>query len=187
MARSTWSAILLAVALAASLPVAGALQIVQPPSGRYKHLQTDELYEYDNATGLLQGTGQFDPARCVGNPEARVWVAGLCVDIDPISTSLGGGYDAKGLATLVGDWSVWGRIVVQGRDYPTCVPACYGEALPGLTYYEWRVLNSQVCRDFPALRELQATASMHARHPETGLTFTSSEDIVIPCPTIHTN
>jgi hypothetical protein len=178
---------LLAVALAAALPVAGALQVVNPPSGRYKQLYTNELYEYDNATGGLGGTGQVEPSLCVGNAEARIFVAGLCVDIDPISTSIGAGYDAKGLATLVGDWHVWGRVTVQGRDYPTCVPACYGDAIPGVTYYEWRVINSNACRDFPAARELQATAAMHARDPDGGVTFIASEDLVIPCPAINTN
>jgi hypothetical protein len=115
------------------------------------------LFEYHNETGLLAPTGEVASETCLGSAEDRVMLAGVCVDIDALNLTDGPGFGAAAKVAFVGEWQVASRITVADTEVPHCQPACFGDAVPQVTYRAWGA-SAPVCFDFGVVGVLPAVA-----------------------------
>lgn len=158
-----------------------------PPSGKYKDLVTDKIYEYDAATGTLTDTGVTDSQLCIGNRETGLHLAGVCADIDTINDQTSdAGYDAIGTVRIVGTtYQINMAIYINDVRVDECgTPSGHCRATSNLlvTYWNWGSLWEGLCLLYPAGSTLTARVDLEATDTVTGIRWTSTDSTLIHCP-----
>jgi hypothetical protein len=131
------------------------------------------------AAGAFAGQGGSDAPEggaCAGLAEERAAAGGVCADLDLTPPE---GLDAWGRVTLQGEWDVAASLRVGGEALPLCIPACFGDNLPGATYFAFEVQHAQACAG--ASGPTGAVLRVTATDSEGGLRFAAEEGVLIPC------